>query len=324
MSPSNGNGNGSGGGNGANYIEHQVSKLDTLAGVAIKYGVEVADIKRINGLATDFQMFALKTLQIPLPGRHPPSPLVSNGSTSPGEHSSRKAPPCLGQSNMLGSLQSLRVKAPQKRVSPAMSTLQNYYNLKSPYFKGAAEGTEMAVYKTERNSDNGYLPENGVVTEHVPCADPGDGDGEKSDEKYVRRRSKPEVDTRAGTPERLLNGENSGGSSGFSVSTGKGLAMRPKSASRTTLVDSESGWLNSIPVVLGDSLIADGLAAVRKSSSTSSLKDQETNTSTSAWPTSKWSLKTDLQALSAAAITRPIFDGLPKPICGRRNKAALD
>ncbi|KAG6672614.1 hypothetical protein I3843_16G068700 [Carya illinoinensis] len=84
MSPSNGNGNGSGGGKGANYIEHQVSKLDTLAGVAIKYGVEVADIKRINGLATDLQMFALKTLQIPLPGRHPPSPLVSNGSASPG------------------------------------------------------------------------------------------------------------------------------------------------------------------------------------------------------------------------------------------------
>jgi len=43
MSPSNGlqNGGGGGGGNGLSYIEHQVSKLDTLAGVAIKYGVEV-------------------------------------------------------------------------------------------------------------------------------------------------------------------------------------------------------------------------------------------------------------------------------------------
>lgn len=43
MSPSNGfqNNGGGGGGNGLNYIEHQVSKLDTLAGVAIKYGVEV-------------------------------------------------------------------------------------------------------------------------------------------------------------------------------------------------------------------------------------------------------------------------------------------
>lgn len=49
MSPSNSNiaisnGGGSGDSNsstGKNYIEHQVSKRDTLAGVAIKYGVEV-------------------------------------------------------------------------------------------------------------------------------------------------------------------------------------------------------------------------------------------------------------------------------------------
>lgn len=45
MSPSNalhnGGGGGGGGGNGMSYIKHQVSKLDTLAGVAIKYGVEV-------------------------------------------------------------------------------------------------------------------------------------------------------------------------------------------------------------------------------------------------------------------------------------------
>lgn len=35
--------------------------------------IQVADIKRMNGLASDLQMFALKTLKIPLPGRHPPS-----------------------------------------------------------------------------------------------------------------------------------------------------------------------------------------------------------------------------------------------------------
>eukprot|EP00268_Persea_americana_P050127 TRINITY_DN542_c0_g1_i1.p1 TRINITY_DN542_c0_g1~~TRINITY_DN542_c0_g1_i1.p1 ORF type:complete len:108 (-),score=18.27 TRINITY_DN542_c0_g1_i1:227-550(-) len=67
-----------------NYLEHQVSKMDTLAGLAIKYGVEVADIKRMNGLVTDLQMYALKSLQIPLPGRHPPSPILSNGSDGPG------------------------------------------------------------------------------------------------------------------------------------------------------------------------------------------------------------------------------------------------
>lgn len=34
---------------------------------------QVADVKRFNGLSTDLQMFALKTLRIPTPGRHPPS-----------------------------------------------------------------------------------------------------------------------------------------------------------------------------------------------------------------------------------------------------------
>lgn len=36
----------------------------------------------MNGLATDLQMFALKTLRIPLPGRHPPSAILSDGSGS--------------------------------------------------------------------------------------------------------------------------------------------------------------------------------------------------------------------------------------------------
>lgn len=351
MSPSNGRRSSGGEGVNCNYIEHQVSKFDTLAGVAIKYGVEVADIKRMNGLASDLQMFALKILQIPLPGRHSPSPILSNASASPGENSTEKIPSRLGQSNMLGSFQLPRLKTPQQKVSPAMSTLQKFYGLQSPNLNGVAEGTEMAVYKTgssdyfddgplfkaspisgppsnrhqnSRNSVNGFFPENGSVAEDQTLVEPGDGEGEKSDEKSVRRRPKAEVDTGAGTPERLLKGENSGESSGFSASTGKGLAMRPKSASRTTLLfDSESGWLNPIPVGLGESIIADGLAAVRKSFSTSSLKDQENNNSTSVWPTSKWSLKPDLQALSTAAIG-PIFDGLPKPISGRKNKTALD
>ena len=38
----------------------------------------MADIKKMNGLLTDHQMFALKTLHIPLPGRHPPSPIVTD------------------------------------------------------------------------------------------------------------------------------------------------------------------------------------------------------------------------------------------------------
>ncbi|CAO2814041.1 unnamed protein product [Amaranthus hypochondriacus] len=70
------------------FIEHHVTKMDTLAGIAIRYGVEVADIKKLNGLVTDLQMFALKTLHIPLPGRHPPSTCVLNGYSSSGYHTS--------------------------------------------------------------------------------------------------------------------------------------------------------------------------------------------------------------------------------------------
>ncbi|KAF6146578.1 hypothetical protein GIB67_008864 [Kingdonia uniflora] len=89
--------------------------------------------------------------------------------------------------------------------------------------------------------------------------------------------------------------------------------------------DTDSGWSNSIPLGILDSVMADGFSKVRKSSSTSNLQDQENNDSSSSiWPTSKWSLKPELQALSASSLTRPIFDGLPKPITGRRNKAALD
>ncbi|XP_026421121.1 uncharacterized protein LOC113317196 isoform X3 [Papaver somniferum] len=47
---------------------------------------KVADVNRMNGLVTDLQMFALKTLQIPLPGRHPPSASLSNGHPSPGTY----------------------------------------------------------------------------------------------------------------------------------------------------------------------------------------------------------------------------------------------
>ncbi|TXG51814.1 hypothetical protein EZV62_024338 [Acer yangbiense] len=362
MSPSNGfnSGEASSSSCNGNYIEHQVSKMDTLAGVAIKYGVEVADIKRLNGLATDLQMFALKTLQIPLPGRHPPSPNLSNGSApSSGENNIKKTLPRLSYSNMLESFESLRINSSEQKVSPArgtlqyspaMNSLQKYYGIEAPNRKSAGEGMEMAVYKTRsldyfddgllpkalpisdplsnrhksRNYVNSFLDENGAMGDYVSLAEAGDGDDEKLNEKSVRRRQKAEAESRVVTPEKFLKEENGGGSSGFSAVTGKGLAMRPKSASRTSLAtDSDSGWLNSIPIGMGDSILTDGLLGVRKSSSTPSFQDQD-NSSSSLWPTSKWSLKSDLQALSSVAITRPIFDGLPKPITGRRSKAALD
>eukprot|EP00271_Cylindrocystis_brebissonii_P002993 TRINITY_DN13737_c0_g1_i1.p1 TRINITY_DN13737_c0_g1~~TRINITY_DN13737_c0_g1_i1.p1 ORF type:complete len:766 (+),score=143.95 TRINITY_DN13737_c0_g1_i1:635-2932(+) len=58
---------------GGQFTVHEIGRMDTLAGLAIKYGVEVMDIKRANRLISDTQMFAQKTLRIPLPGTHAPS-----------------------------------------------------------------------------------------------------------------------------------------------------------------------------------------------------------------------------------------------------------
>ncbi|XAR64020.1 hypothetical protein NMG60_11024215 [Bertholletia excelsa] len=336
-------------GAGFSYIEHRVSKMDTLAGVAIKYGVEVADIKRINGLVTDLQMFALKTLQIPLPGRHPPSHSLSNDLDNEGrseENSVRRR-----HSDLFESFQSLRLKSsPQWRVSPAMSSLQGYYGLKKVEKSPDSEGFEMAVYRKGgshyledvpfsqsplsnpplshhrkcRSVANGFSLENSELADSIAAMEGREVNSDKGNEKLIRRRQKSEADfTR--TPEMLLKEDSSSGG-GFSSITGKGLALRPKAASRTASgMDMEAGQMNPIPIGLGDSLVSETLNGVRKSSSTSSLQDQENAASSSSiWPTSKWNLKPDLQALSSAAITRPIFDGLPKPITGWRNKAALD
>ncbi|KAK8616148.1 hypothetical protein V6N13_017709 [Hibiscus sabdariffa] len=337
---------------GAGSIEHPVSRFDTLAGVAIKYGVEVADIKKMNGLVTDLQMFALKTLQIPLPGRHPPSPCLSNGSETPGESSANQnsgpdLPP-----GWTDSFQSSRLKTPPRRVSPAMSSLQGYYGLKPSEKSVPSEGFEMAVYrkgeshyledglslKLSSNSDpplrlqrkcrsvtDGFYDENGEIAPDILSAgETKDGDPDKSNDKLIRRRQKSEADFNARTPEKLLKEDNNN-SGGFSTITAKGLAQRSKAGSRTNLgADAELFGVNTTPTGLGDGYVVDGFATVRKSSSTSSLQDQENGSLSSLWATSKWNLKPDLQALSTVSIAKPIFDGLPKPISARKNKAALD
>ncbi|OVA12096.1 hypothetical protein BVC80_1771g17 [Macleaya cordata] len=282
-SPSNSNS-----GSGVNFIEHHVSKMDTLAGVAIKYGVEVADIKRMNGLVTDLQMFALKSLHIPLPGRHPPSSSLSNGSPASGTQHKALL--------WVSDFQSQSIADGYTRSNPK---------------------TPPSRHRKSRSLVNSILTENTNLAEDVPVSEVGDGESEKSNEKSVRRRQKTDADNSPRTPAMLLKVDNSGGS-GFSATAGKGLALRPKSTNRLAPVsDSDSGWLKPISVGIGDSLLVNGFGGVRKSSSTSNLQEQDNIGSSFIWATSKWNLPT-------AAINRPIFDGLPKPVTGRRNKAALD
>ncbi|XP_057484798.1 uncharacterized protein LOC130771229 [Actinidia eriantha] len=313
---------------GSSYIEHRVSKMDTLAGVAIKYGVEVADIKRINGLVTDLQMFARKSIHIPQPGRHPPSTTLSNGLDNQGTSCSEQTPPSRRHSDLFESFSSLKLKStPPQTISPAMSNLQGYYSLKPIDHKTPSEGLEMAVYRDylkdgpfsqpsplcnpplshHTNSRsclaNGFLPENGKLAEDM-LVEVREGDSDKWNENLLRRRQKSEADFSSRAPEKLQEDNSSGG--GFSAIIGKGLALRPKAAASLTSsgVDAEAGLLNPITIGLGDSLFFEGFNGVIKLSNSSS---------SFIWPTSKWSLKpADLQALSTAAIT------------SLRNKAALD
>ncbi|CAN1255074.1 LysM and putative peptidoglycan-binding domain-containing protein 1 [Linum perenne] len=297
------------------FIEHQVSKFDTLAGVAIKYGVEVADIKKKNGLITDHQMFALKTLKIPLPGRHLPSPSLSNGSERTGGSSCELTPILRGHPDPLDSFQSLRPKSSSgRKVSTAMSSLQGFYGL-SPGDRTQSlnlspdSNPPLSHHRKSRSYVNVFQDlKDGRIT------DGADGDS------MVRRRQKSEADF----PNMLMREENSsnGGKVSAAGITGKGLALRPKAANRSGLLSDPDAAANASPKpATGDSdMVVDPIPAVRKSSSTSSLNDTDGSGGSFTWPTPKWSLKADLQA----AISRPIFDGLPKPLSGWRNKAAVD
>ena len=227
-----------------------------------------------------------------------------------------------------------------------MSSLQGYYGLKPTNRNSSSESIEMAVYRKgisnyledgpfpgvsdpilghhrkTKSLVNGYSDDNGETADTAAVPD-ANGDTDKWSEKLIRRRQKSEADF-SRTPEKLLE-DNSGNAGGFSAITGKHLALRPKAGGRATIAtEIETGGLNSIPVGMGDSFIADGFLGVRKSSSTPSLQEPENGSSMSIWSASKWSLKPDVQGFSTAAIAKPIFDGLPKPITGRRSKAALD
>ncbi|TVU48659.1 hypothetical protein EJB05_08301 [Eragrostis curvula] len=307
------------------YILHRVCRFDTLAGVAIKYGVEVADVKRVNGLTTDLQMFAHKTLRIPLPGRHPPAaPTVSppSSSSSPSHHhaSSDRA------SNNVASFREWTtrrpprnaasldpfLKPPRSAVSPSMSLLQGYYGL-TPAPKGnlANEGTEMAVYTKghHRSLSDGFSIVNGHPTKEVDDS-----------EKPIRRRQKADYESAAK--------EDNG--SGLLARTGQRLALRPKSGNRPDMNSSQQDL-----VAAGMLSYMDGLQAVRKSSSTPEFQDADNNSIASVWLRSTWSLKPDAFTIPLPlfdgipkplldSIPKPFFDSIQKPIAAWRNKAAKD
>lgn len=223
-------------------------------------------------------------------------------------------------------------KPPQRKVSRSAS-LHGFYRLKpmdenticeglALYEKGNSNSSEdrsvsrpLSRHRKSRSLVDVILSEIEERSDTVPDDKAGEVDSDKWSEKLVRRRQKSEVDF--AKPELLLREDNNS-SGGFPLRTGKGLALRQKSASRMS-TDSEAGGLSPVPVGSEDIGPPESRRRVKKSSSMSCLQDEGNIRSTSIW-----SLKPDLQAFSTAAIAKPIFDGLPKPIPGRKVKAALD
>ncbi|KAK7264120.1 hypothetical protein RJT34_31724 [Clitoria ternatea] len=200
-------------------IQHPISKLDTLAGIAIKYGVEVADIKKMNGLVTDSQMFAHNTLHIPPHGRHPPSPCFPNGSSPTGQDNPDSA--CF---ELFESCHSLKRKSSEEK-------------LPSQIKKSASEVFSMVEYK-KRASEDGSVHRKSLMSRRQKSRSLAN---ETLDDIIATVVEGGEGDTlvkghqsEANLPGLLLKQDNSS-RGGFRARSAKGLALRQKSGSRTSL-----------------------------------------------------------------------------------------
>ncbi|KAF1885008.1 hypothetical protein Lal_00028897 [Lupinus albus] len=311
------------------YIEHTISKLDTLAGIAIKYGLEVVDIKKMNSLITDHQMFALKTLRIPLHGRHPPSPSLSNGYVYlygikeialNSQYHKLSLTLRLRCGKLDKSLHDDTCREPfESFLSPKMKS--SGQKLSPVTMKKSISVFEMTMYRkrASNSSENGsHSPTSArTLSHHQKCRSMASGifkDILESSNDVEAREDESDKwndtfdNNIKDAPEKLLALQENNTSGRFSSSrTRKSLALRQKSGSRTALsTDSESSSINPLLIRMGSAFEFDGQSGVRKSSSTSYLQGQHNNSNSSSI----------CPAFSAK--------GIAKPRTAKRNKAALD
>jgi hypothetical protein len=190
-----------------------------------------------------------------------------------------------------------------------MSLLQGYYGLTPPPKRDSTHGgTEMTVYgkgKSVSLVDEPWSADtpnpNTFLFEHRNARGPSIG-SVVNGESEENRRQKADGE--------LLPREENG--SALLSRAGKGLALRPKAGSRADMNKSHQNL-----IAMMEPSFDDGLQTVKKSSSTPEFQEPESNSSSSIWSASKWSLKPDGFAL-------PLFDSIPKPISAWKNKAARD
>ncbi|GJM97365.1 hypothetical protein PR202_ga14287 [Eleusine coracana subsp. coracana] len=303
------------------YLEHEVSRMDTLAGIAIKYGVEISDIKRANGFVSDSQMFAHKTLLIPLPGKPIPSSVRLNGS---GQRTKRAWAPSHPQNrDAFGLLKLDSSKSDRQGSSPAMSTLQRYYGLASQKGYTMDCSTEMSVCHKGtfqsmagetllsssgmRGTDNSWDcddPENGGFSAaNGDIAAKSNGANKPKQDGSMRQRQKVEADRLSNT------GDTQDDFLADPIKVIKSLLPRPISSMRLNM-DASNPEKSSISFL-------NGFRSARKSPSAPNFADAEDGTSMRS--SSTWTFNHE-------SFTRPLLDGLPKPqqVGATRNKVHVN
>ncbi|XP_022991487.1 uncharacterized protein LOC111488087 isoform X2 [Cucurbita maxima] len=306
---------------GVGFIEHPVSKYDTLAGIAIKYGVE-----------------------IPTPGKFPSPHFSKDLDISRNSNCERNATRFMSF-NLLDSFQSLRIKS-TKLKAPSEAHHANIPTTSetTAYRKGefnhggtttitthpmlaSSHNPHQNRHRKSRSFADGFHFENVEFTDII-SAPYGAIDSTKGSEKLVRRRQKSMADFSIAADSVLNKTYISNGES-FSMTT-KNLDVRLDRGSRINATSNGVTEVSKLTPILTDDVgggsfmgSSNGMMiGGRRSSSTCNLQDTEKgNSSSSMWSTS-WSLKTDLQALSTAMVTKSIFDGLPRSTT--RYKASMD
>jgi len=163
------------------YLRHEVSKLDTLPGLAIKYGVSVSDIKRVNSLMSDSAMFARSTLLIPtkqLPLGSDVAAWVGMIVSGYGRHAGLQSASRKHGKNHLG------LMGFQPSSSAALTALTDFYGLEAG--NGAAQRGG-----TPRGASRGEAPAGEVEVELMKLNSTegfaGSHGGQKADDRLRRR-----------------------------------------------------------------------------------------------------------------------------------------
>ncbi|QHO55641.1 LysM and putative peptidoglycan-binding domain-containing protein [Arachis hypogaea] len=176
-------------------IQHSISKLDTLAGIAIKYGVEVADIKKVNGLVTDRQIY----------------------------YNSGHSPIEVASSKLSESFRSLEANSSGQKLAASMNASQGYYGNVPTDLEATTcskDSSDSATSSRPCHHQKSRSLAESILDEVM----------QKSDMEHNNNKRSTESDIRA--TEILMKEESI---VGLPSRKGNSLALRQKSASRVAL-----------------------------------------------------------------------------------------